>query len=83
MSLLQGRGVRRLWFFCHIVIAVSKERLLSLDRSMVNPKGPPPRERLFPEDGIKFLELRPGLFRGSYFNASLIEEVKCRSIVTK
>ena len=58
------------------MIAVSKERLPSLDRSTVNPKGPPPRGRFFPEDGIKFLELLPGRFRWSYFNASLIEEVK-------
>jgi len=58
------------------VIAVSKERLLSLDVGISNPMVSPPRDQFFPKDGIKFLELLPGRFRGSYFSASLIEEVK-------
>jgi hypothetical protein len=55
---------------------VTKERLLSLDVGISNPLDPPPRDQFFPKDGIKFLELLPGRFRGSYCHASSIEEVK-------
>ena len=34
-----------------------------------------PRKRWFPKDGLPFLELLPVTFSGSYFKASLIEEV--------
>ena len=58
------------------MIAVSKERLFSLDVGIFNPMVSPPRDQFFPKDRIKFLELLPGRFRGAYFHASLIEDVK-------
>ena len=40
---------------------------------LCEPTDLPPRKAWFPKDDIRFLELLPLKFRGSYFKASLIE----------
>jgi len=55
----------------------TKNELVSLDKGMTDPKDIyTPRRKWWPKDGLPFLELLPGRFRGSYFKASLIEEVE-------
>ena len=55
----------------------TKDELLLLNAGMVDIKDTRfPRKRWLPEDGLPFLELLPVTFRGSYFKASLIEEVE-------
>ena len=55
---------------------ISGSQRFDFDQGLCNPRDAPPRYFVFPRDGIRFLELLPGRFRGSYFHASLIEEVK-------
>lgn len=55
----------------------TKDELLLLNEGMVDMKDTLfPRKRWLPKDGLPFLELLPVTFRGSYFKASLIEEVE-------
>ena len=55
---------------------ISGSQRFDFDQGLCNPRDPPSRDLVFPKDGIRFLELLSGRFRGSYFHASLIEDVK-------
>ena len=55
---------------------ISGSQRFDFDQGLCNPRDSPPRDLVFPEDGLRFLELLPGRFRGSYFHASMIEDVE-------
>ena len=56
---------------------VPQRQLITLDTGMTDPSYfRNPSRMWFPSDGLPFLELLASRFRGSYFKATLVEEVE-------